>query len=87
MNKEINSDSKTLNILNNNFTFNFNERDLKRFKSFKLISIIGMGGSILGTEALNSLLKKIKKKIYFFNNIDTKKLVILKKKNLKRFFS
>ena len=86
MNKEINSDSKTLNILNNNFTFNFNERDLKRFKSFKLISIIGMGGSILGTEALNSLLKKkIKKKIYFFNNIDTKKISdFKKKKNLKK---
>ena len=86
MNKEINSDSKTLNILNNNFTFNFNERDLKRFKSFKLISIIGMGGSILGTEALNSLLKKKnKKKIYFFNNIKKKKIIYFKKKkNLKK---
>ena len=64
---EISSFQKTLNILNKNFKFNFKLSDLKRFKKFQKISLIGMGGSILGTEAIyNFLQKKIKKKNLFF---------------------
>ena len=40
-----------------------------------------MGGSILGAEAINNFLeKKIKKKIYFFDNLDVKKISKFKKK-------
>ena len=40
-----------------------------------------MGGSILGTEAIyNFFQKKIKKKFYFFNNLDENKLYDFKKK-------
>ncbi len=75
INKEIiasiNDSEKTLNILNKNYKFNFDFNDLKRFKKFKKIAIVGMGGSILGTEAIYNFLKfKIKKKVYFFNNLD-----------------
>ena len=71
--KEIYLPNKTLNILNEKFKINFNVKDLKRFKKFQTIALIGMGGSILGTEALhNSLFDKIKKKIYFFDNLDEK---------------
>ena len=67
----INDSEKTLNILNKNYKFNFDFNDLKRFKKFKKIAIVGMGGSILGTEAIYNFLKfKIKKKVYFFNNLD-----------------
>ena len=39
-----------------------------------------MGGSILGSEAIyNFLSKRIKKKIYFFNNLDNEKLLKFKK--------
>ena len=39
-----------------------------------------MGGSILGAEAINNFLEeKIKKKIYFFNNLNTKKISTIKK--------
>ena len=63
---EISSFQKTLNILNKNFKFNFKLSDLKRFKKFQKIALIGMGGSILGTEAIyNFLQKKIKKKFIF----------------------
>ena len=45
--KEINSSQKTLNILNNNFRLNFSTQELKNFKKFNSITIVGMGGSIL----------------------------------------
>ena len=78
---EISSLQKTLNILNKNFKFNFKLSDLKRFKKFQKIALIGMGGSILGTEAIyNFLQKKIKKKIYFFDDLDENKITNLKKR-------
>ena len=79
--KETSGSKKTLNVLNKNFKFNFKIKDLKKFKKFKTIALIGMGGSILGAEAINNFLeKKIKKKIYFFNNLDAKKISRFKKK-------
>ena len=78
--KEIYLPNKTLNIFNKKFKLNFNIKDLKRYKKFQTIALIGMGGSILGTEALhNSLFHKIKKKIYFFNNLDENKISRFKK--------
>ena len=78
--KEINL-KKTLNVLNKNFKLNFNKSDLKKFKDYKNIVIIGMGGSILGSEAIYNFLKdKIRKKIYFFDDIDEKKISDFKKK-------
>ena len=60
---------------------NFKIKDLKKFDNFKTVVIIGMGGSILGAEAIyNFLSKKIKKKFYFFDNIDPEKNFFLKKK-------
>ena len=86
--KEIKSDykseKKTLNVLNAKFKFNFHIKDLEKFKKFKSIAIIGMGGSILGANAISGFLEeKLKKKIYFFDNIDYKKnLKFLKKKKI-----
>ena len=71
INKDISNSSKTLNILNTKFKFNFNLKDLRRFKKFNTVVIIGMGGSILGAAAIYDFLKfKIKKKFYFFDNLD-----------------
>ncbi len=73
--------NKTLNILDKNFKFNFKTKDLKKFKKFKTIALVGMGGSILGAEAIYQFLeKKIKKKIYFFNDLNENKLINFKKK-------
>mgnify|MGYP001247771532 FL=1 len=65
--KEINNDIKstrqTLNILDKNFKYNFSLNDLSKFKKFNTIIVIGMGGSILGAEAIHGFFKeKIKKK-------------------------
>ena len=74
--KEIKDKRKTLNILNQNYIFNFKVSQLNKFKKFNTIAIIGMGGSILGAEAIHSFIgEKIKKKIYFFNDIDENKII------------
>ncbi len=72
---EKNNKDSFFNILNANFNLNFNLKDLKRFQKFQKILVIGMGGSILGSEAIYDFLKnKIKKKVYFFNDLDAKKV-------------
>tara|TARA_A100001037_G_C15064467_1_gene596330 strand:- start:173 stop:1342 length:1170 start_codon:yes stop_codon:yes gene_type:complete len=83
--QNINNNKKTLNILSNTFKFNFNSADLKRFKKFKTIAMIGMGGSILGAQAIYSFLKKkIKKKIIFFDNLNDDKIKNFQKNTEKR---
>ena len=78
---DIKNTSKTLNVLDKNFKFNFNPKDLKQFKKFKSIVFIGMGGSILGADAIyNFFQTKIKKNIYFLNDLNENKILNLKKK-------
>ena len=61
--------------LSNKFKFNFKKKDLNKFKKFQTVVVIGMGGSILGSEALYFFLKdKIKKKFVFFDDIHEDKL-------------
>jgi len=65
----------TFHILSNKFKFNFEKKDIDQFKRFKNVVIIGMGGSILGSEAIYLFLrKKIKKNFLFLDNIDLDKL-------------
>ena len=69
------------NLFNNDRNPNINFNDLNRFKKFKKVVLIGMGGSILGSEAIyNFLRNSIKKKFYFLNNLDIHKILNLKKK-------
>ncbi len=68
------------NIFSENYKFNFNLKNLEKFNKFNSIAIIGMGGSILGSKAIYGFLKdKIKKDIFFFDNIDIKKINDFKK--------
>lgn len=68
---------------NSNYNFKFNE--INKFRKFKTVIVLGMGGSILGTKAIYSFLKyKIKKKFIFIDNLDQEKLIKTKKNyNLK----
>ena len=82
INLEIDNDKKLLHVLNKDYKFNFKLNDLRNFKKYNTIAIVGMGGSILGSEAIyNFLAKNIKKKVYFFNNLDFEKISNFKKKN------
>ncbi len=82
-----NSDFKTdtYHVLSNKFNFNFKINNLKKFKKFKNIAIVGMGGSILGTNAIHDFLKyKIKKKVTFFDDLNKEKINKFKKENNKK---
>ena len=79
--QDIKDTNKVLNVLDDKYSFNFKIKDLKKFKKFKTIALIGMGGSILGAEAIHNFLQqKIKKKFYFFNDLNENKISLLKKK-------
>ena len=53
------------------YKFNFSAATVKKFSKYKNIIIFGMGGSILGTKSIYSFFKKkIKKKLFFFDNLD-----------------
>ena len=45
----INLENTFFNLLSDNYIFNFKKSDLKKFKKFQNIAIIGMGGSVLGS--------------------------------------
>lgn len=78
--KDIYNPKNTLNILSENYKFNFKTKDLISFKKYKNIVLIGMGGSILGSEAIYCFLKsKINKQVYFFDDIDFERNIKIKK--------
>ena len=71
LNKELILSSSLFNSFTNNYKYSFKKNIIRRYKNYKSINLIGMGGSILGTEAIHDFLKfKIKKKIKFFNNLN-----------------
>ena len=79
--KSINSNKDALNIFSENFELNLNKNELKKFKKFKNIAIIGMGGSSLGTKAIFSFLEdKIKKNLFFLDNLNLTELQNFEKK-------
>lgn len=77
--QNLNLSHDPLFTLSNKFKLNFKKKILIRQTDYKTIVIIGMGGSILGSEAMYYFLKnKIKKNFIFLNDIDEGKLKELK---------
>tara|TARA_B110000967_G_scaffold198009_1_gene230421 strand:+ start:27 stop:1238 length:1212 start_codon:yes stop_codon:yes gene_type:complete len=71
----------TLHVLSKKLDLDFNLSELKKFKKYESVILIGMGGSILGTQAIYSFLKeKINKKFIFLNNLDQIRIERIKKK-------
>ena len=80
INKDIKNPKHTLNVLSKNFKFNFSTKDLNKFKKFKKIAIVGMGGSILGANSIYKLFQsKIKKDFFFLTILTPIKIFFLKK--------
>ena len=73
-----------INSFTNSYSYSFEKNQLKKYKKFNSYSIYGMGGSSLGIQAIYDFFKKdIKKKFFFFNNLQTQTNIIKnKKKNL-----
>tara|TARA_B100000795_G_scaffold262368_1_gene240232 strand:- start:2356 stop:3510 length:1155 start_codon:yes stop_codon:yes gene_type:complete len=89
-NNKIKKDLKLVLKENNNilkslrpdYKNNYNKKTILRFKKYTNIRVIGMGGSILGTESIYNFLKhRIKKEFHFDNNLQSKV------KNLDKKFS
>ena len=77
-----------LNSLNKNYNYSYNKKNISHLKKFKYFNIIGMGGSILGAEAIYNFLRfKIKKKFSFYNNLQIKNIVKSKKKKINLIIS
>jgi glucose-6-phosphate isomerase len=70
-----------LKTLETSYKYNYTKKLVKKLKKFSNIKIIGMGGSILGAEAIYDFLKsKIKKNIIFINNLSIIKQNLIPKK-------
>jgi glucose-6-phosphate isomerase len=68
--KENNEVLKSVSV---DYKNSYDKKIISKFKKYSNIRIIGMGGSILGAEAINEFLKyKIKKNFYFINNLKPK---------------
>ena len=64
--------NEILSSLKPNYKYSYDQTLIKRYRN-KNLRIIGMGGSVLGTKAIYSFLeKKIRKKIYFIDNLNPK---------------
>ena len=56
--------------LSDRYKYSFDLKKISKLKKFSIYRIIGMGGSVLGAEAIYNFLKfKIKKKFIFLNNL------------------
>ena len=82
---EIKNEKNLLYSFTDKYKYSYNKNYLTNIKkNFSTINIIGMGGSVLGSKAIYFFLKnKIKKKVYFVNNlINYKKSFFKKRKKL-----
>jgi len=63
---------KLFETLKPTYKYSYSKKVISKYKKFSNIRIIGMGGSILGAEAIYDFLKKkIKKKLTFINNLNS----------------
>ena len=77
-------DNEVIKSLYSSYKNSYNKKSIIKFKKYSQVKIIGMGGSILGTQSIHDFLKhKIKKNFSFINNLETKKVSASnRKKNL-----
>ena len=66
------NNSQLLKSLSTSYNYSFKKNRINKFKKGKFFRIIGMGGSILGSEAIYNFLRN-NKKFYFINNLQTSK--------------
>ena len=63
---------KLFETLKTNYKYSYSKKIISKYKKFSNVRVIGMGGSVLGTEAIYDFLKsKIKKKFTFVNNLNS----------------
>ena len=79
----INNKDFVIQSLGKNYKDSYKKINLKSYRNYKDLRIIGMGGSSLGTQAIYNFLKhKIKKKVVFVDNLFPKIKIDKKRKYL-----
>ena len=74
---------KVIDTFSNNYQYSYNKKIINKFKKYKTISVFGLGGSSLCIKAIYDFLRyKIRKKVYFYDNLDIVSPKIVKNKNL-----
>ena len=77
----LNENNEILKSLGTNYKNKYSKKIIIKFRKYSNINVIGMGGSILGTESIYDFLKhKIKKNFSFNNNLQSKLKYSPKKK-------
>ena len=83
--KQIKLNNNVFFSLNKNISYSFKFNEIKKYKKFKNIVLIGMGGSILGAEAIHCWFRnKLKRNFLFIDDINNEKIKefnLIKKKN------
>jgi len=74
---------RVIDTFSNKYQYSYKKKEIAKFKKYKSISIFGLGGSSLCIKAIYDFLKfKIRKKIYFYDNLDITVPKIIKNNNL-----
>ena len=78
-----NPNYRIIDTFSNNYQYSYNKKKITKFKKYKTISIFGLGGSSLCIKAIYNFLRfKIRKKVYFYDNLDVDIPKIFKNRNL-----
>ena len=78
-----NSGYQVIETFSKNYQYSYSKKKIAKFKKYKSISIFGLGGSSLCIKAIYDFLRyKIRKKVYFYDNLDIAVPKIVKNKNL-----
>ena len=86
--KELILSASLFSSLSTNYKYSFKKSIIKKYNDYQNINLVGMGGSILGTEAIHDFLKfKIKKKIKIFNNLNNQIKLDPKRKSINLIIS
>ena len=82
LNKLIEEDNHIIKSLKKNYEDSWDLKKVQKYKKLSNITLIGMGGSIMGSKSIYSFLKnRIKKNFYFLDNFENNKIREIKKKN------
>ena len=74
---------KLIKSFSNDYSYDFSQQQIKKFKKFNSYNLVGMGGSSLGTKAIYNFLKpKVKKNFTFIDNLNSRRQYQSKEKRL-----
>ncbi len=78
--KLLDEDNQIIKSLKKSYKDSWNLKEIKIYKKFSHITLVGMGGSIMGSKSIYSFLKnKIKKIFFFLDNFENNKIKEIKK--------